>query len=96
MDLLNLLQWPGLVFRLGGAPLVSSRADHLKRWGFICWLVSNVCWIIWAIHTGGWALFAMQVFFCITSAQGWWNHRPGMMSALATDTALPPGASKVG
>jgi len=87
MDILNLLQWPGLVFGLSGAPLVASRADHLKRWGFICWLVSNVCWIIWAIHTDGWALFAMQAFYCITSAQGWWNHRPGQ---------LPDVASRVG
>lgn len=82
---LDLLQWPGMAFGLLGAPLVSGRSDRARRWGFVSWIVSNVCWIAWGVHTGGWGLVAMQAVFCATSFQGWWNNRSGMPDSATGD-----------
>lgn len=76
MDYLNILQWPGMALGLAGAPLVACRSDRLRLWGFAAWLASNACWIVWATNAQAWGLLAMQSVFCLTSAQGVWNHLP--------------------
>ncbi len=76
MDIISLLQWPGMALGLAGAPLVSSSRAHVRRWGFAVWCVSNVCWIAWSIHTQAWGLLGMQSVFCATSVMGWRNNGP--------------------
>lgn len=75
--MIDLLQWPGMVLGLLGAPLVASRQARIRRYGFAVWLVSNGCWIAWGLHAGAWGLVGMQVVFCGSSALGWWNNHRG-------------------
>jgi hypothetical protein len=73
--MIDLLQWPGMVLGLLGAVLVASGQARVRRAGFAVWLVSNGCWIVWALHAQAWGLLGMQVFFSVTSVMGWWNNR---------------------
>jgi hypothetical protein len=75
--MIDLLQWPGMAFGLAGAPLVASCHARWRRLGFALWLVSNGCWIVWAINCNAWGLLAMQTVFCGSSALGLFNNRKG-------------------
>jgi len=73
--MIDLLQWPGMALGLLGAPLVASARARLRMHGFAAWLVSNLCWIAWAIDAHAWGLVAMQLVFCASSAAGLYNNR---------------------
>lgn len=73
--MIDLLQWPGMLLGLVGAPLVASSRASLRMHGFAAWLVSNLCWIAWAAHAHAWGLVAMQLVFCASSAAGLSNNR---------------------
>jgi len=72
---LDALQWPGMVLGLAGAACVASGRRTTRLRGFQIWVLSNICWIIWAAATAGWGLLIMQIVFCATSCLGWANHR---------------------
>lgn len=61
MSLLDLLQWPAMVVTVGAAWLVASRSKQRRRWGFWCFLASNLLWAIWGWHDRAYALVALQV-----------------------------------
>lgn len=90
---LDLLQWPGMAFGLLGAPLVASAQAKIRRLGFGVWLVSNVAWIVWSIHSQAWGLLAMQAVFCGTSIQGWFNNGPNRQEASLA--ASPDGGPQI-
>ena len=70
----DLLQWPGALLGLIGALLVPQQSPRARRWGFGVWIASNICLIIFAVHTAAWALVGMYAFYGITSVWGWRNN----------------------
>ena len=70
MDLINLLQWPAMVVSIAAAWYVASRHEGKRNWGFWLFLVSNVLWIIWGVHTGAPALIALQVCLAALNIRG--------------------------
>jgi hypothetical protein len=48
MDYLDLLQWPAMLVTVIAAWLIASQAKRSREFGFWCFLLSNVLWIIWA------------------------------------------------
>jgi hypothetical protein len=59
--LLNAVQWPAMVTTLAAAWLVASQSRGKRNWGFWCFIVSNVLWVIWGWHAQAYALIALQV-----------------------------------
>ena len=60
MDLVDLLQWPAMLASLAAAWLVASSDESRRAIGFWVFLFSNVLWVVWGVHTAGWALVALQ------------------------------------
>jgi hypothetical protein len=59
--LLDLVQWPAFAASVAAAWLVASNAPARRNVGFWIFLLSNVLWVVWGIHTGAMALIALQV-----------------------------------
>lgn len=60
-DLLSLIQWPAFAASVVAAWLVASRDKSKRNVGFWVFLLSNVLWVAWGLHTSAWALIALQV-----------------------------------
>lgn len=65
MDFLDLVQWPAFAASVAAAYLVGSNAKGRRNVGFWIFLLSNVLWVIWGLHTSAWALLALQ--FCLAA-----------------------------
>ena len=70
MDLINLLQWPAMVVSVAAAWFVGSTRKGKRNWGFWLFLVSNLLWIVWGVHTGAPALITLQVCLAVLNIRG--------------------------
>lgn len=61
----DIVQWPAMATSVIAAYLVGSSRDNKRGWGFWIFLLSNVLWVIWGLHTKAWALIALQ--FCLAA-----------------------------
>jgi hypothetical protein len=69
-DLLDALQWPAMVVTVTAAWFVGSRAPERRRKGFWLFLLSNLLWVIWAIHDRAYALLLLQVCLAAMNVRG--------------------------
>lgn len=76
MDLLNLLQWPGMVASVVAAWLVASQSKRRRKHGFWWFLASNLLWIIWGWQDGAWALIVLQVALLTLNIRGLKKNEP--------------------
>src|SRR5690606_14282789 len=60
-SLIDLLQWPAMLVTLIAAWLVGSRHRVRRCAGFLCFILSNVLWVIWGWHSQAWALIVLQL-----------------------------------
>ncbi len=58
--MLDALQWPAMLVTLLAAWLVGSQQKRKRGWGFWCFVLSNLLWVIWGWHTQAWALIVLQ------------------------------------
>lgn len=65
----KLVEWLGALLGLGGAWLVALDGD-LARYGFMAFLLSNLCWIAFGLKKKAWGLLAMQTGFLGSSLLG--------------------------
>jgi hypothetical protein len=65
MENLNLLQWPAMAVTVTAAWLVASSHKRKRHWGFWVYMLSNVLWVAWGVHTQAYALIALQ--FCLAA-----------------------------
>ena len=70
MDLLDLVQWPAMAVTVWAAWLVASSLKHRRLLGFWIFLLSNVLWLVWGVHTGSWALVFLQVCLAAMNIRG--------------------------
>jgi hypothetical protein len=70
MELLDLVQWPAFAASLAAAYLVASDQKGRRNVGFWIFLVSNVLWVAWGLHTDAWALIALQVCLAVLNVRG--------------------------
>lgn len=49
-----------MIVTLVAAWLVASQSRLKRKWGFWCFVASNVLWVIWGWHSHAWALIALQ------------------------------------
>lgn len=70
MDWLDLVQWPAFAASIAAAYFVGSNDKKRRNMGFWVFLVSNVLWVVWGLHTHAWALIALQVGLAALNVRG--------------------------
>lgn len=70
MNILDLVQWPAFAASLVAAYLVGSSAKGRRNAGFWVFLLSNLLWVVWGVHTQAWALIALQVGLAALNVRG--------------------------
>lgn len=70
MDILDIVQWPAFAASLAAAYLVGSNAKGRRNAGFWVFLLSNLLWVAWGVHTQAWALIALQVGLAALNMRG--------------------------
>ena len=65
MDWLDLVQWPAMVVTIAASYFVTSTQKRRRSMAFWLFLVSNVLWVAWGLHTSAYALIFMQ--FCLAA-----------------------------
>lgn len=76
-DLLSLIQWPAFAASVAAAWLVASREKSKRNLGFWIFLLSNVLWVAWGLHTSAWALIALQVCLAALNIRGLFKTEEG-------------------
>lgn len=74
--LLNALQWPAMVVTLVAAWLVASQSKARRKWGFWCFIVSNILWIAWGWHANAYALIGLQIGLFALNLRGASKNEP--------------------
>lgn len=70
MDFPDLMQWPAFAASVVAAWLVASNSAKRRNVGFWVFLLSNVLWVIWGLHTSAFALIALQVCLAAMNIRG--------------------------
>ncbi len=70
MGTLGFIQWPAFATSVAAAWFVASHSEHRRNLGFWVFLLSNLLWVIWGVHTGAWALVALQVCLSALNVRG--------------------------
>ena len=69
MNKTNTLEWAGCAFGLLGSLLLALNSA-ISGYGFIAFLLSNTCWILFAKRIKSKGLLLMQIGFTLTSVFG--------------------------
>lgn len=72
-----LLEWLGCMTGLLGATLLALN-NRYSGYGFMVFLVSNGCWVMYGILGGAWGLIVMQLGFTATSLLGLYRWFPSV------------------
>ena len=92
-EVLNAVQWPAMITTLIAAWLVASQTKRKRSWGFLCFIVSNVLWVVWGWHDHAYALVALQVGLFVLNLRGARKNEPhdyqetGLQQSFPDDTA---------
>ncbi|WP_421682902.1 hypothetical protein HKW98_18215 [Stutzerimonas urumqiensis] len=70
MDWIDLLQWPAMVVTVVAAWMIGSLRPGRRMFGFWCFLLSNLLWVIWGWYAGAWALITLQVCLAAMNIRG--------------------------
>ncbi|MDM0009478.1 hypothetical protein QTI51_32245 [Variovorax sp. J22G73] len=69
-EALDLIQWVAFAVSLLAAWLVASTQERRRNIGFWVFLLSNVAWTVWGVHTSAHALIALQVCLAALNIRG--------------------------
>jgi len=75
-QLLDAMQWPATIVTLVAAWLVASQSKRKRNWGFWCFVLSNILWIIWGWHDHAYALIALQLGLFALNVRGVRKNEP--------------------
>lgn len=67
---LSLLQWPAMLVTVAAAWFVASRSRARQNVGFWLFLLSNVLWIVWGVHSAAHALVVLQLALAAMNIRG--------------------------
>ena len=66
---LGVAEWLGCLTGVAGSALLALN-NRFSGFGFVLFMVSNLCWIAYALTNGIFGLVTMQVAFTVTSGIG--------------------------
>jgi hypothetical protein len=70
MSLLDLVQWPAMLVTVAAAWFVASAKKRRRAIGFWLFMLSNVLWIVWGVHSRAYALVVLQVCLAAMNIRG--------------------------
>jgi hypothetical protein len=70
MNALDLFQWPAMMVTITAAWFVASSQKHRRQIGFWLYLVSNLLWVVWAVHARAYALIILQLCLAVMNIRG--------------------------
>lgn len=70
MDFIDLLQWPAMLTTVLAAWLIGSLKPRRRRIGFLCFLLSNLLWVLWGWPREAWALVVLQFCLALMNLRG--------------------------
>lgn len=73
MLVVKYIEWLGAFSGLAGSALLALNNANYSGYGFIVFLLSNLCWLFFGVKSKAWGLVSMQVGFTITSLLGVYN-----------------------
>lgn len=76
MNWIDSIQWPAMAVTVIAAWLIASQRKFKRNYGFWCFLLSNVLWIIWGLHDGAYALILLQICLAALNVRGAMKNRP--------------------
>jgi hypothetical protein len=76
MDWWDLVQWPAMVVTVISAWMVASQRKWKRNEGFWLFLLSNVLWVIWALHDQAYALLLLQICLAALNIRGIRKNQP--------------------
>ncbi|SFQ29835.1 hypothetical protein SAMN05216567_113126 [Variovorax sp. OK605] len=69
-EALDLIQWAAFALSLMAAWLVASSKERRRNIGFWVFLLSNIAWTVWGMHTSAYALIALQICLAALNVRG--------------------------
>jgi hypothetical protein len=70
MNALDLIQWPAMIVTVVASWFVASGRKDRRETGFWLFLVSNVLWVVWALHANALALLLLQLCLAVMNIRG--------------------------
>lgn len=67
-----IIEWSGAILGLMGSAILALKLD-VSGYGWVAFLLSNVCWLAFGFKTKAWGLVTMQIGFSVTSVIGLYN-----------------------
>jgi hypothetical protein len=67
---LDAIQWPAMLVTIIAAYYVASSKTGRRRMGFWLYMLGNVMWIVWGLHTKAYALMLLQVCLAVMNIRG--------------------------
>ena len=65
-----------MIVTVVAAWLVASTSKRRRALGFWAFLLSNVLWIAWGLHTAAWALVVLQLALAALNIRGAYKNEP--------------------
>ena len=75
MNWMDLVQWPAMAVTVVSAWMIASQRKWKRNEGFWLFLLSNLLWIIWALHDRAYALILLQVCLAALNVRGIYKSR---------------------
>ncbi|SDV09895.1 YgjV family protein [Pseudomonas vancouverensis] len=70
MAYIDWVQWPAMVVTVLAAWLIASQRPSKRMTGFICFILSNILWVIWGAYAGAYALILLQISLFLMNLRG--------------------------
>ncbi|WP_416195038.1 hypothetical protein [Pseudomonas sp. MH10] len=70
MAYLDWIQWPAMLVTVLAAWLIGSQRPARRMTGFICFILSNVLWVIWGAYAEAYGLIVLQICLCLMNLRG--------------------------
>jgi hypothetical protein len=70
LDSLDWVQWPAMLVTVLAAWMIGSQRSNRRMAGFVCFILSNVLWVIWGAHADAYALIVLQICLCLMNLRG--------------------------
>jgi hypothetical protein len=67
---LDWVQWPAMVVTVLAAWLIGSQRRPRRMAGFVCFILSNVLWVIWGAYAHAYALIVLQICLFLMNLRG--------------------------
>lgn len=76
MNWTDALQWPAMATTVIAAWLIGSRSPEQRYAGFLCFLLSNLLWVLWGWSAKAWALILLQLCLVLMNIHGLRENTP--------------------